>query len=692
MELMSEEEIDEILHVFLSEHVQQNPMSTSTKLFSYLALLNAYIPEAYLLKTEYQKILGPPEPIHGGPPFEERMKPFTYFINTSSPNPEQISMHTVIAQRAVELLAREGNFRSDIMKKFMSSLCGDQTQPYILPFIKDLLTKREMGKNGKGKFSRLIIDMLDKENFKKTVHVLNKASNKLRQNSIFPQTISRLYYMKGGIINYKKAEKWAKEAIKRAPKNSYVADTLGQIYKNCLIRNANGLEDILHMAEKAFEAFKDVESKAENEEGPEMKDTAGTVSISNSFNNRGLFGFIQVAKTAFEKLNKGPSYHLKKHGFIEKLKPEVEIKFDFFEWYLAYSKPNKTSSEPYYFWKDIVICYKLYTTKNAAESTSFPGLLDLLNHGLFTSKGRCVKFEEAEETVSELEAIRDHLKTTYEANVDDVKEAERYILSNIILSNKMQNSLQHTPVTELQAIIHRFLGTEVGHRSPQFYLLVLLLFWPEEEPWVVQEEDDEEVEQKATEDDESEDKTWEDEDSNGDQETRTEPAQLSLDLMFGPDLQQSVTFMEKAFERAKYAKYLRGRYLLPLFFLGTGSGLSKWIHRSRLDAIVEKRVDAKLADDYDKTNKNKLRRINEMWNNGEVWRVPEIQDMLLPIRVEPCHSSTMPHVHEKEQVFICVGGQKIMDFKQPKVPLLSPMPYYLGFTIRGPVVFKVGHP
>ncbi|XP_078132262.1 sterile alpha motif domain-containing protein 9-like isoform X2 [Sander vitreus] len=690
MELTLEEQIDRIQR--LSQYVQQNPQSTSTKLFSFLALLNAYIPEAYLLMPECQKILGPPDPIHGGPPFEERMEPFTCFINTSSPNPEHRCMiDTVFAQSAVNILACLGNSRSAIVKKFMFSLCGDQPQPHTLQFIKELLTKRKLGENGKEKFSRLIEDIHKKENFHKAVSVLETASDKLRQNHIFPQTVSRLYYIRGG-IDYKKAQEWAKKAITRAPNYSHAADTLGQIYKNRLMREANRQEDILHMATEAFKAFKDVERKADKEEGPEMKDTAGTVSISNSFNNRGHFGFIQVAKTAFEKLNKVRSYPSQRHSsFIQKWKREVEAKFDFFEWYLVYSKPDMTSLEPYYFWKDIVLCYELYTTKTAAKSTSFPGLLDGLNHGLFTSKGRRAGFEEPEETVSDLEAIHDRLKTIYEANVDDVKVAERYILSNIILSNKMHNSL--TPVKELQAIIYRFLGTEVGCRSSEFYLLVLLLFWPEEEPWVVQEEDDEEVEQTATEDDESEDKTWVDEDSNEEQETRGEPAQLSLDLMFDPDLQEHVTFMKKAFERAEYAKYLRGRYLLPLFFLGTGSGLSKWIHKSRLDAIVEKKVDAELADDHDKRAKKKWKRINEMWINGDVWRVPEIQDMLLPIQVELCHSPNMPQDHGKEQVFICVGGKKIMattEVEQPEAPVLSPMLFYLGFTIQGPVVFKVG--
>ncbi|XP_044038959.1 sterile alpha motif domain-containing protein 9-like isoform X2 [Siniperca chuatsi] len=683
---------EEYIHLFenVSQYVQQNPKSKNTQLFSFLALLNAYIPESYLLMSECQKILGPPDPIHGGPPFEERMEPFTVFINVSSPSLEPVCMiHSVAAKIAVGQLAKLGISRSTTMKNFMISLCGDQPQRHIIQFITDILLKREMGEKGKDKFSRLTEDIRMQENVYNAVSVLKTASDKLREKPIFPQTISRLYYNSRITTKYQRAEEWAKNAIKRAPNNSYVADTLGQIHKNCLMREAKQPEDILYMANEAFRAFKDVEMKADKEEGPEMKDTAGIVSISNSFNNRGLFGFIQVAKIAFEKLNKERSSE-EHRGFIQNLKMEVEAKFDFFEWYLTYSKPDKKSLEPRYFWKDVALCYEHYTTKTAAESTSFPGLLDCLNHGLFTSKGRRARFEEAEKTVSDLEAIRDDLKTAYEANVNDVEAAERYILSNIILSNKMHDFPQLTSVKELQTIMHRFLGTEVRRRSPEFYLLVLLLFWPEEEPQVVQEEDDEEVEQLSTEDDQ----TWEDEDRDEEQETRAEPAQLSPDLMFDPDLQQHVTFMEEAFERAKYAKYLRGRYLLPLFFLGKGSGLSKWIHKSRLDAIVEQKVDAELADEQGKRMKEKWRRINKIWIKREVWRVPEIQDILLPVQVEVSHSTTMPMEHEKKKVFVCAGGKKIMATTEvePDASALSPLLFYLGFTIQGPVIFKAGFP
>ncbi|XP_051256940.1 sterile alpha motif domain-containing protein 9-like [Dicentrarchus labrax] len=685
-EMLNSRQQSDLMHQCF-QYVQQNPSSTNTQLFSFLVLLNGYIPESYLLMSECQKILGPPDPIHGGPPFEERMEPFTPFINTS--NPEHICLtDPKFALIAVDKLAGLRISRSTTVKSLMVLLCGNQPQPHTIQFIKDILTKRELRESGKDKFSRLIEDIMDQENFHHAVSVLKTASDKLRQNPIFPQTLSRLYYIRRS--DYPRAEEWAKKAIERAPQNSYVADVLGQIQKNHLMR-ATRLEDILNRAGEAFKAFKDVERKAEKEESPDMRDTGSTASISNTFNNRGLFGFIQVAKIVFEKLRSSEEHR----NFIQTLEMGVEAKFDFFEWYLTYSKPDMTTSEPCYFWKDVALCYEHYTRRTAAESISFPGLLDRLNHGLFTSKGRRAGFEETEVTVSDLEAIQDVLKTTYEANVDDVKAAEKYILSNILLSNKMHNSPQLTPVNELQAIIHRFLGTEVGRRRPEFYLLVLLLFWPEEQPLVLQEKDEEEVEQQATEDDGSEDttqQTWEDDDRDEEQDTRGETSQLSLDFVFGPDLQQQVTFMEQAFERAKYAKYLRGRYLLPLFFLGKGFGLSKWIHKSRLDAIVEEKVTAELADRQEKRMKEKWRLINDMWVNGKVWQVPEIQDILLPVRV--CYLTTMPQENKEQRAFVWAGENKICAEEEvvPEASVESPRLFYLGFTIRGPVIFKVRFP
>lgn len=678
---------DDLLEI--DQYVKQNRTSTNTQLFSFLALLKVYIPESYLLMSECQQILGPPDPIHGGPPFEERMKPFTPFIIKSSQNPEGVCMAcSEFAKKSVELLALLKITRSTTVKNLMVSLCGDEPKPHIIEFVKHLLSKREITEKGKEKFSSLIQDIQDKEFFFHAVSVLKTASQKFNQNASFPQIIARLYYTRRGSPDYDKAERWAKEAIKRAPNNSYVADTLGQIYKNHLLKEATTPQEVLDRANKAFTAFKVVEEKAKKEEGPEM-DTAGTVSISDSYNNRGLFGFMQVALITYKK-----RANFRIQWKWTQLQMEVKEKFDFFEWYLAYSKPDLTDLEPPYFWKDIVLCYEHYTLKKAAESTSFPGLLDYLNHGLFTSKGRRAGFQEDVETVSTLEGILDEMKTTYEANVDDIQAANSYILSNIILSNRKPNSPHLTPVKELQIILHRFMNTEVARRCPEYCLLVLMLFWPDGHPQVMQEEEDEE-EQTSESSDAAEDKTWEDKDTDGEQEIGGEPAQLPFELIPDLDLQQYATFMEKAFERAMYAKYLRGRYLLPLFFLGKGCGLSKWVHKSRLDAIVEETVDAQLADaDVSYTGnqwvKEKWRHINEMWRNGEVWQIQKIQNILLPVQGELYQSPAT--LHKKQEVFVNVIGKKIkaeMEVESDE-PAGRSMLFYLAFTIRGPVVFKVG--
>ncbi|XP_055362269.1 sterile alpha motif domain-containing protein 9-like [Betta splendens] len=599
----------------IKAYVEKNPESTNTQLFSFLALLSAYLPKSYLLKSECKKILGSPDPIDERPPFEERMKPFIALINLSGNAECRCSLHAGTAQKALELLAELGFTRSEIVQNFIR-LNFEYYRPHVVEYVKDLLTKRKISKKKKEQFSRLITDIKNKENPHNTVSVLETASDIFDQNPTFPQTIARLYYQ-SKTPDYDQAKWWALEAIERAPHNSYVADTLGQICKNRLIEADT--DDVICMADEAFEAFKDVEEKAEWETGPGTKHA---VSNSKSFNNRGRFGFIQVAKIAFERYPDS-----QKQSLIQNKQTKVEENFVFFEWYLTYSTPDMKTLEPWYFWKDVALCYKHYAKSSSADSTSFAGLLDLLNHGLQMSKGRRAGFNEVRKEVSELEKIQDVLKRSYEANPDSVDDAQRYILSNIILSNMEPDSAHITQMTELKKIISRFLKTDVGRRRPEFYLLVLLLFWPEQNQNVIL------------------------------------------------DLEMYATYMERAFEKKEHAKYLRGRYLLPLFFLGKGSGLSKWIHKSKLDAIVENQ---------------------DVGNQRKKWEIPKIHDMLLPVMVEPCHSLTTPQEQQnpKKEVFVCVGDKKIKATTEGKaeVQIDSSNRFYLGFTIRGPIVFKVKPP
>lgn len=453
----------------------------------------------------------------------------------------------------------------------------------------------------------------------------------------------------------RKQKKWAMTAITRAPNSSYIADTLGQIYKNSL-RKVPTVE----MANFALNAFKDVERKAEAEGDPGLIYTnEESESFLKAFNNRGLFGFIQVAKIVYET-----GLHTQLRISAE----DVVEKFNFFEWYLTYSRPDRNMFEPKYFFKDVSYCFKCYTKRNASESTSFSGLLEYLNQNLSLSRVRRAGLQPAS---LDLEMIQSELKLTWEEN-RIVSDAERYILSNFLLCNQNPNSNHLAPVRELQSITTSVMRSTHVTQTPEFYLLVSLLFWPEQENNLNFDEIEGLDVQSHNE-------------HNGDEERAAENTEdVSVDIV---DIQEQVNNMEKAFE-GKYAKYLNGRYLVPLFFLGNSSGLTKWVHRSKLDAIVEERVNSNF--DWNRIRNEEMVRIKEscnIWSSGEVWHIPEVQELLQPVNVEPCEE-------QEEMVWVRIGGNKIMARIDQLLdaPIDMPVQYYLGFNIQGPVVFKVGPP
>lgn len=58
----------------LETDITDNPtVSRTRELFSFLALINAYVPEFHLPMQQCQQILRPPDPIHGGPPVKKLM-------------------------------------------------------------------------------------------------------------------------------------------------------------------------------------------------------------------------------------------------------------------------------------------------------------------------------------------------------------------------------------------------------------------------------------------------------------------------------------------------------------------------------------------------------------------------------------------------------------------------------------------
>ncbi|CAI5671823.1 unnamed protein product [Oreochromis niloticus] len=539
----------------------------SLKLAAILSLLNAYVPGSYLLESQCLDFLRKDKYVDLS--LEDQMQPFSHLIITFQQDErceKKVRMaHTMIAQCCTELLAKAGVTRSGTTRNFLNNFCSDAIPLWLLGFVKDMLTKREMKKEvdqvnstdmKQEKFSRLILDIQMMEEKEQCATVLEEVSCKIFQNPFFPQALARFYYIE--LKDYNQAETWAVEALKRDPQNSFVADTLGQVHKNHLMKQKVSAEptDILQMAQKAINAFEDEERFAEDEGGPDMKEH-GKRNVSRLFNSRGLFGYLQVCNALYDKLvsqnetweevltkKLSTSSFLKSLGdnkllglneLLENLKDEVERKYIFFEKYLTYSKPNNKKDDPEYISKDTSDCYQKYV-----GGTTTKQLIQMFQEGNLDDQSvEVLSFLVKQYTQSELEEI-----STKCREMCPSADSETALVNNILtlFRGKMPPS-----------------DTD----PPELHMFALLLYWPENEGQCVY------------------------------------------------DISQIIQQMHNTYKNV-YKKYFRARYLLPVFFIGKGEGVKRIVHRT----IIEKYLKAK--PDW-----------SNNWKKEEIFRSPDVQELLL---------------------------------------------------------------
>ncbi|XP_031604637.2 sterile alpha motif domain-containing protein 9-like [Oreochromis aureus] len=437
--------------------------------------------------------------------------------------------HTMIAQYCTELLADEGVTRSDTTRNFLNNFCSDEIPLWLFGFVKDMLTKREMKKEEQEKFSRLILDIEKMEGNEQCATVLEEASYTFDQNPNFPQTLARFYYIEQE--SYNPAEMWAKTAIERDPQNSFVADTLGQVHKNHLMKQKVSGEprEILHLAEKAIKAFENEEKLAENEV-QEMREH-GNANISQFYNYRGLFGYLRVCNTLYDKLVRpskiwknvltkkvSKSSALKSlednellefRDYIKRLRDEAKKKLIFFENFLAYSKTNMEKDDPEYIFDDTSECYQKYVGDTTAKQ-----LIEMFKkRNLDDQSVEVLSFLVKEYTQTELEEI----------SMCPSADSETALVNNILARFERKMPLS-------------------DRDPPELHMFALLWYWPENQGQCVF------------------------------------------------DLSELTQKMHKSYENS-YKKYFRARYHLPLFFIGKGEGVKRIVHRNVIEKHLEVRPD-----------------------------------------------------------------------------------------------------
>ncbi|MGH0135592.1 UNVERIFIED_CONTAM: hypothetical protein FKN15_008647 [Acipenser sinensis] len=510
--------------------------------------------------------------------------------------------------------------------------------------IQDMLVTRQKSI----KFSQLIEDIRGGEKSNgKCIAVLTTAAKLFVKSAVIPQALARFYY----IIekNFSKASEWAKRAKKLNENNSFVADTLGQVYKYEMKQKPkhrpDQLDIFLSVAEDSFDAFQEEQVLA-NKEGPVDLENQWTRRRPSIYNTNGLFGELQVASYVFDTLstlhplqeemkkflryelqidsickndsNKQFLQILKKKPFLTKLKGRVKIVFGFYESYLTYSKPSQMKEESAYIHKEVADCFLKYTSSEcndhieteaekkrkyleAQRAASFPGLLHCLSE---------------RRDAATMEEIKQSWQCIYNSNTKTKEDDLNFILVNIVLNCFNPESVNITNHTELELILKNVLSDEKEDEpqtSAEMYFLALVLLWPQEGTKLYVE------------------KIW------------------------------------KCFQN-QYELHLRSRFIVPHFFLGQSSGLNRVVHKSKIDNCF---------NGFSET-------INMLWHSGKVWKNDKVKKLLCRVEGRT----------EGYEVFAQHGKVKIrvQPDKRADVRNDHKVSFFLGFSIKGPVAYDIQYP
>ncbi|XP_043099045.1 sterile alpha motif domain-containing protein 9-like [Puntigrus tetrazona] len=446
------EDVEKLITEEMITYVKNHKESSNTRLLSFLALINSYVPGSHLSKLFCQEFMDQTD--EENPTLETKMKPFMDLIVIFSEGEQEDQCvrlaHPMIADACLKMFTESKLMRSDIALDFLNSLVKGKESD-LGKICKKMLVVRLEILMEKDKFSRLILDIIRENNDNHCIRLLEVASELFSEDPFYPQTLARLFYIVVKKDNkYEEARKWAKKAIERDPNNSHIRDTLGQVHKNHLLNETKkpfiDRKACLSIAQSAIKAFKDEEKAAEDESGDDTK-----------FNNRGLFGFLQVCKIIHPKM---PFEHSEQE-YINGLKGDVETKYDFFEWFLAFSRQSFEKEDPDYIRRDVEECYMHHfeTDKiTLGEKKMYSGeLLRILK--------------------SDIDVLKQYKGKIENPQTDNEIQTVLYILANIICS---ESGEQFQKIQEYQSCLHKLWLREMQERRPEFYLLVLLLFWPDD--------------------------------------------------------------------------------------------------------------------------------------------------------------------------------------------------------------------
>ncbi|XP_044036861.1 sterile alpha motif domain-containing protein 9-like [Siniperca chuatsi] len=684
--LMSEGFTEDYVQQFV-EHLLQgiDRQSVVTRLILYVALLNTYVQNSFISQSHCEALLA--LTIHmerfRHHAFErslsDQAKLVFLHLRDDKTHIESIRIiHPLVAKEILQQLLENQKTQSSLAKDLLHETVLFQNRfgrDDYLSFLRALFIRRSRiskGDKDDSAFSPLIEHVCENEKSPdKAIELLKQAFQCFHEDPFFAQQLSRLHYT---YERFEEAKLWAETAAKQLPNNSYILDTKGQVYRKwfqakCkaidndnVPKTAQNIADAVDTALKALECFQECEKAAEadmehlNSSGffSEVEVGCSLLKLISSlqvFANRAsghsecmkylLTDYIpEEVEDAWEPL----------HGRLKKLHKTMQDALEWISEDLSYFQTDiggdeeetpetpeekmrhplkwlaKKSSEYGKFFSEAHSTALLkHGQSNPASLTPFQKRMIIYHLGGGNITSTLSKLTDQKNAVPLLETIL----SFYPSNPRKAKFSQRdivnYIVAHISLNCLSPQNQKIAPLKDLQALCHQF-PSDKRKCLPSALFLLTLLFWPD------------------------------DHDTDHEKETKYEIVQSAIE------------HLEKDYRTKMKDLPQRKRRLYTHFFLGSGNGLDKFVHKrkfeniTRVFSVSEKRMK---------------------WFRGQAWKKPEIAEMLKSVSG-----------WTEDGVVYLEGPQKkkfnILPLHVPSVPHSNEnITFYLGFTFRGPVAYNI---
>ncbi|XP_034043685.1 sterile alpha motif domain-containing protein 9 [Thalassophryne amazonica] len=679
------------------------------RLLSFLALLNTYVNDSYISLSLCEELVGICNPLWKQERLEDKMNPYSMLLITFPVDEHGTYqavrfLHQMIATNCLKVLTQKHNLSlAEITinllhcdRLYKSSMGKD----FMIQNIQSMLITRQRKEQGDDKdtlFSPLI-EAVYEEGPDKMKKVLEKAILRFDKSATLPQALARYYCLKEK--DFDSALKWALEAQSKHL-NSYMADTVGQVYKSYLKQeiedskslSPEALGNCLRLASLAVEAFQTSQEQAKLDEHPDSFDLHQRKK-HKSYNTSGYVGEMEVMLILLDVIKDLPIFSSDRHKrdkmlqflkghcsvkcfrdihdtfsnqlvavledherFLVSFKHRLKEIFVFFENYFTYLRPRSQERELVderhkrrvsdYF-KKYIEMFITSEVEKTSEKVSKPKLS--LNQEIMDN--RCyLEMRQADSFAGLLQCLSDKSEVEMERIVKKwqfifnnsanrhVSDTVNFILAQIVLHSIKPTSKLLKKYDELLHLLNEALQKEgTQSNSTELYYLSMLLMWPTKD-------------------------------------------QSLENLSKYKNISTNITSAKKSFHR-RFSHMFPARRAITHFYLGKSNGLKRIVSKVTLDKILFDLVKQQ-ADCSDQSSHPS--KPHHLWQSGAAWNKPEVQNKLLRIK----------GTSENGDIYVIYGANLKLQLRPAYLGDIrsgysrEAVSFYVGFTMEGPVAYDI---